>query len=396
MSAVEPGSASSGLVDRVKSILLKPVETWTVIDAEPATVGGLYRGYIVPLAAIPAVCAFIGAVVFGHSALGVTFRPGILPSLMSALVTYVMSLVMVYVLALIIEALAPSFDGQKDRIQALKVAAYSYTAAWVAGVLQIFPPLAIVAALLGLYSLYLLYLGLPKLMKAPDDKALGYTVVTVIVAIVLSIIIGVVAGAVGATGAMTAGLFADSGAVSGSVNVNGQNVDLGAIEAKTKQLEAMAKQMESGEGAEATDPEVLKAYLPAAVAGFSRTELTTGSGGAAGMAGSSANGSYQKGDARMTLSVTDLGAAGALAGMASAFNVQSSTESEGRYEKIGKVDGRMTSETYDSAAKHGEYSVLVADRFMVAAEGDGVSMADLKAAVASVGVTRLEGLAKRG
>ena len=173
-------------------------------------------------------------------------------------------------------------------------------------------------------------------------------------------------------------------------------VDLGELEAASKQVAAAAKQMESGEGVEPTDPDVLKAYLPAAVAGYSRTEVTTGSGGAGGMSGSSANGVYSKGDARLRLSVTDLGGAGALVGMAGAFNVKSSTESEGRYEKIGKIEGRMTQEAYDTAAKHGEYSVMVADRFMIAAEGDGVSMAELKAAVAAVGVSRLESLAKRG
>ena len=82
--------------------------------------------------------------------------------------------------------------------------------------------------------------------------------------------------------------------------------------------------------------------------------------------------------------------------MAGAFNVQSSNESNGKYEKVGKVDGRLTQESYDKASKHGEYSVLVADRFMIQAEGDGVSVDDLKAAVNAVGVSRLESLAKGG
>ena len=43
------------LLDRVKSILLAPRPTWQVIDSESATVGSLYTGYVIPLAAIPAV-----------------------------------------------------------------------------------------------------------------------------------------------------------------------------------------------------------------------------------------------------------------------------------------------------------------------------------------------------
>ena len=96
-----------------------------------------------------------------------------------AVITYVLALVSVYVNALIIDALAPSFGGTKNSLKAFKVAAYSGTAAWVAGIFQIIPLLGILG-ILGLYSLYLLYLGLPRLMAVSADKAIGYTVVVVI------------------------------------------------------------------------------------------------------------------------------------------------------------------------------------------------------------------------
>src|SRR5690606_36471756 len=144
------GSAQSGLIDRVKNILLQPSPTWEAINTEPATVGGLYKGYMVPLAAVPAICSLIGAVVFGYGAFGVTFKPPIAMALSSAVVGFVLSLVMVYVLALVIDALAPTFGGQKNQIQALKVAAYSMTASWVVWIVGIFPPLMILS-ILGLY-----------------------------------------------------------------------------------------------------------------------------------------------------------------------------------------------------------------------------------------------------
>jgi hypothetical protein len=395
MSAVEPGAASSGLVERVKSILLRPAATWDVIDNEPATTAGLFKGYAAILAAIPAICGLIGGAVIGVMG----FKTPILAGVVGAIFGYVMSLVMVYILALIIDALAPSFDGQKNRIQALKVAVYSSTAGWVAGVFALIPMLGLLTLLGSLYGVYLLYLGLPRLMKAPREKAVGYTAVTVIVAIVLAVVIAAVSSAIMGIGMMAGGVGAMGAASAlggGSVKVGDTTVDLGKLEAASKRMEAAAKQIERGEGPAPTDPEVLKTYLPGAVVGFARTEVSTGSGGAAGMSGSSAEGTYSKGDAKLELSVADLGAAGALAGMASAFNVKSSTESNGKYEKIGKVDGRMTQESYDRATRHGEYSVLVGDRFMVNAKGDGVTMDELKAAVGAVGVARLEGLAKAG
>jgi hypothetical protein len=181
------------LIDRVKRILLTPKEEWPVIDAEQASVGGLYTSYIIPLAAIGPIASIIGWSVFGMKLpfLG-SFRLPIGISVRNALVVYVLGLIGVFVLALIIDALAPTFGGQKNQIQALKVAAYSYTAAWVGAIFNVFPTLAILGALVSLYSLYLLYLGLPVLMKAPQEKAMGYTVVVCVVAIVLWIVIGVV------------------------------------------------------------------------------------------------------------------------------------------------------------------------------------------------------------
>ena len=105
-----------------------------------------------------------------------------------------MAVVAVFILSLIIDALAPSFSGEKNNAQALKVAVYSYTPAWLAGILQIIPMMGLLAILAAFYGLYLLYLGLPRLMKAPEDKALGYTAVVVICAIVLGVIASVITG----------------------------------------------------------------------------------------------------------------------------------------------------------------------------------------------------------
>lgn len=181
------------LMDRVKGILLAPSKEWPVIEAETATTASIYSGYIVPLAAIPAIAGFIGMSIFGVAALGVSIRVPIGTGIAGAVVRYVLSLVAVYVLALIIDALAPTFGGTKNMTQALKVAAYSSTAAWVAGIFMILPAISILG-ILGLYSLYLLYLGLPALMKAPQDKAMGYTVVVIICAVVLFFIVGAITG----------------------------------------------------------------------------------------------------------------------------------------------------------------------------------------------------------
>ena len=176
------------IVDRVKNILLTPKEEWPVIAGETTTVPELYTNYIMLLAAIPAVSMFIGWCVVGLPFVG---RVSMMTGLTMMVTQYVMALIGVFVLSLVIDFLAPNFGGEKNPIQALKVAAYSMTAAWLAGIFQILPLLSILA-IVGLYSLYLLYLGLPVMMKVPTEKAVPYTVVIIVAGIVIWVIVGAV------------------------------------------------------------------------------------------------------------------------------------------------------------------------------------------------------------
>lgn len=192
MSIGDPVSNPSGLIARVKAILTSPKTEWPVIDAEPATVGGIYRNYIIWLAAIGPICQVIGALAFPtRTILGITLAVNPTFIIGSAILGYVLALVGVYVVALIVDALAPTFNGVKNPVAALKVVAYSYTAAWVAAVVQIIPALAILVFLAMLYGFYLMYLGLPVLMKSPADKSAAYVIVTIVVAIVVYFVIGI-------------------------------------------------------------------------------------------------------------------------------------------------------------------------------------------------------------
>ena len=176
------------LVARVQAILLNPKSEWPVIEREPGDVGFLFINYVAILAAIPAVCGFVGMSIVGVAG----YRMGLFSGLLGAIVSYILAFVGVYVMALIIDALAPSFNGQKNFNNALKLVVYSYTAAWLGGVFSLIPAISILGLLCGLYSLYLLYLGIPVLMKSPKDKSLVYTIVAVVCAIVVSIVIGAI------------------------------------------------------------------------------------------------------------------------------------------------------------------------------------------------------------
>ena len=123
------------LQTRAKNILLTPNTEWPVIAGEQSSTGSLITGYVMPLAAIGAIAGFIGGSLVGTTIPFVgTYRAPILAGLTTAVFVFVMAIVGCLILAFIIDALAPTFGAQKNSAQALKVAVYSYTPAWIAGV----------------------------------------------------------------------------------------------------------------------------------------------------------------------------------------------------------------------------------------------------------------------
>jgi Yip1 domain len=185
------------IVARAKGLIMRPEQEWQAIAAEPADTAGLFTGYAMPMAAIPAVAGFIGAALITSmmgGALGVP-RVGLVALLLSSLVAYVLGLVGVYVLGKIIQALAPRFGGTGEEVPAMKLAVYSPTAAWLAGIFALIPPLAILG-ILGLYSLYLFYVGAAPVARVARDKTVVFTLVVILCAIVVNILIAAVTGSV--------------------------------------------------------------------------------------------------------------------------------------------------------------------------------------------------------
>lgn len=179
------------IVERAKGLCLSPDAEWAVIAGERTSLGILITSYVLPLAALSALGTLLGSVVLG---LGIMF------ALRIAIMGLVMAVIGVVILSVVIDSLAPTFGAAKGSDSAAKVAAYAPTPAWLAGFLQIIPLLGPVIALAGaVYALYLLYLGLSRVMQSPQDKVLGYTVVVVVIAIVVGFVISTVTAAVGLT-----------------------------------------------------------------------------------------------------------------------------------------------------------------------------------------------------
>jgi len=403
----------SNLIGRAKSILLTPRTEWQVIAAETDTIRGIYTGYIMILAAIPAAKLLLSSRFLGVSILPVVIT------------TYVLSLAGTFLVALIVDALAPTFGGQKDRVQALKVVAYAYTAAWVAAIIGIVPGLGLLSALAGMvYGLYLLYLGLPFTMKCPAEKSLGYTIVTVIVAIVVSIVLGLIVRSVGGFGAFGGGplvgilrpqatgssVFSDHSATGNALNDYAKRMDDASkqLESAQKSGDAAAKAnalgqfmgtaLGSGGKVESLAPDQIKTFLPEELDGLKRTQQAVERNGAIGMQISKATATYSDGANRsLQLEIVDAGSLKGVVGFASSWaGVEQESQTDSGYDKTYKSGGQLVHEQWNNNTKNGDYSTFIADRFSVKVSGQASDISDLKRAAASINTSGLAALKNSG
>jgi hypothetical protein len=160
-----------------------------VIETEPTTIAQLYKGYVIPLAAFVALMSFVRI-----SVIGIGFwRMPVLSGLAYALVRFVLGLLALYVVGWVIDMLAPTFSGQRDRRQAVKTAAYAFTPGAIGAVFVLLGGIgALLQLAAAIWGIYVLYLGLPVLMRSPPEKAAGYTAAVIVCVILVFVVFGII------------------------------------------------------------------------------------------------------------------------------------------------------------------------------------------------------------
>jgi hypothetical protein len=185
------------VVTRVKGILFTPETEWPAIEQEPGTPGYLFPNYVVYLAAIPPVAGFIGGSIIGVAVPAVgTMRVPLFVGLLGAVIAYLLTFVLVYAVAIIVDQLAPRFGALKDFASALRVTVYCFTPYWVAGIFQVMAGLRFVGYVVAFFGVYLLWTGLPRLMRAPPDRAVAYVATAAACAFAVMLVIGLIEAAV--------------------------------------------------------------------------------------------------------------------------------------------------------------------------------------------------------
>jgi len=369
----------ASLIARVKNLLLSPRTEWDVIGLEEAEPRKVVLGYVAPLVAIPAAAMVIGLSVLGVEVAGERYRAPVLGVAASSVVFFLLAIAGVYAFAFVIDWLAPRFGAARNYRQAFKVSAYSITAAMVAGIVTVVPALHVFALLGATYSLYLLFVGAPKLMHPAPESSINYAIVTTFSAIGVALVVGLAAMAV----ATPSGVLFPQMARLPDFATGRSTASNGFNEA------ALAPPGKPANGSVAVSGD-LKDAAPLRLAGLDRVAVsvqTTGTGGARTI---TVDAEYRNGRRHMDLQVTLSSAIGDVIGFGGPATSEYDRETNDGYSRRRRVGEALVVEDWNTSSQTGSYGRLIDGRFYVKATGGGgVKPADLQTAVLAVGADAL-------
>jgi hypothetical protein len=416
-----PAGHVPSFLGRVGRMLVAPWREWETVAGEGTTARDLYVGYVAPLAAIGAVASLVASTVVGVDVGATRVRAGIPAGVAAALLRYALAFAAVALLARIAASLAPRFGGQGDRVVALRVVVYSLIPAWLAAALNATPALQVIAAVLALYSAFVLFVGLRTVMRCPEGWAIFLAGILSALAWVFGALATPVASftaglagigspapgardrayAAGAATSLLATMVLESDArdrrrvfdAVGSVAGLGAGFvrDIvgdgnGDGDALLDRVAAEAATVAAGgRKFELVPPESLIPLLPPTVAGMPRVSATALIDAPVfTLKGSIARARYERGSAHVELELGDMGELWGVVRLIARFDPLFEKTSASVRERSGRIDGRYFQEKFDERDGSGKFGRLLDDRFAVAARGSGVTLAALHEAVEAV------------
>jgi len=169
----------NAIFTRAKNILIQPATEWEVVKGETSDKNTVLKDYALPLIILVAIASFLGGLIFTRFGLSIGYV------VTRAVIAFIVAFLGIYISAIVINELASSFGSKKDINAAFKLVIYSFTPVFIAQIVaNLIPPLFFVS-IFGLYMIYLLWMGLGSLMETPEDKKVGYVVVSALLIFVI-------------------------------------------------------------------------------------------------------------------------------------------------------------------------------------------------------------------
>jgi hypothetical protein len=366
------------LIARVKNLLLTPGTEWDVIAREPVEPGKLVVRYVIPLVLIPTLAIVVGLSVLGVQVGGQQKRAPVLDVGLSAALFFTLSVLAVFAFASVINWLAPRFGAGKNYRQAFKVSAYSITAAMVAGALTVAPALHIVALLGATYSLYLLFVGTPKVMGPTPKAAVNYSILTTLAAIVIALMVGT---ATMLAAAPTGNLFPSLPHIADILDSEPKPLPGAPVNTEAPPLSASAGVLSAGGGGRVSAGD-LRGATPMKLIGLDRVAIGVERSGLAGQRTINVEAEYRNGRRQVMLQILYSKTIAERLGFGGPSTSEFDRETAEGYSRRRRVGEAIIVEDWDKVSETGSYGRLVNDRFYVKASGaGGLKPEDLRAAV---------------
>ena len=186
--------SGGGIISRAMNMIIKPKAEWVNVSNETPN-NSKSLTYAVILLLIPTISNFLAYGFIGVKMMGYTFKS--IPSgVQQGLSSFIGGFLSLYVTAIVINALATSFDSEKNFGRSMQLVVYSMTPFWVGGIFFLIPGFMPLVFFIGIYGLYVMYQGMPFVMRTPHHKTAGYLVVSLIVMIVVQVIVMLILGVI--------------------------------------------------------------------------------------------------------------------------------------------------------------------------------------------------------
>lgn len=170
-------------------LLFKPDQEWKAIRKDSESTLRLYLGHVLILALIPAFAGFIGTTQVGWQiGDGQVTRLSMKSGLSLSILFYAAMLAGIFILGKFIDFFSATYGVSEQTPRGVTMAAYTATPIFLIGVIAVYPNIWVnmLAGLVAIaYAVFLLYEGLPILMKIPEDRGFMFATAVLTVGLVM-------------------------------------------------------------------------------------------------------------------------------------------------------------------------------------------------------------------
>jgi Yip1 domain len=173
------------LANRVCNMLFHPLSEWQAIRDESTTYKDILFRYVAILAVIPPAAAIAGRYLLDRKISNSIIQSSFGYVAFTNLLWYCMYVLNVVIAGAVITAVITTPESRWSGGKGFKIAAYSFTPFFIAGLIAVFPKMGWIVYVAILYSICLLYQGIVSLSSARRTRAAGYAVASFLSAAVI-------------------------------------------------------------------------------------------------------------------------------------------------------------------------------------------------------------------